>query len=334
MMGVGLALVVLFLLVSFFLSLSEMSVVALSQLRLRHCVQRGVRNSVLLQKLVSRMDEVITSIVVANNFVNVGISSIGTALCIGWLGPGTGVLVATVGMGAIIILLGEVTPKVLAIRNADRIALALAPVLTVLVRILAPLTRGFTSFSNGLLRWAGVGLTPRSPLVTEEEIKLMIEVGKEQGILGEDERTLLHRIFEFGDLRIGDVMVPRDQVVCVHEGATHEEVLTVLTEQGHSRVPVYQGSPDRMTGIIYAQEMLHIWREGWLIRLQDLMHPPFEVRPDQRVSDVLREFQKRRVQIGIVVDASGRALGLVTLEDLIEEIVGELDEGQGRSTHP
>ena len=135
---------------------------------------------------------------------------------------------------------------------------------------------------------------------------------------------LLHRIFEFGDLKVAEVMVPRKEMVCAHAKATHEEVLTVLTEQGDSRIPVYGDSPDRIIGIIYAQEMLHIWREGWLIVLQDLMHPPFEVAPDRRVSDVLKEFQRQHVQIAIVVDPAGRALGMVTLEDLIEEIVGEI----------
>lgn len=326
MILVGLVLMILLLAVSFFLSLSEMSLVALSKLRLRHMVQRGLRHAQTLQRLVNRIDEMISSIVLANNFVNTAISSIGAALCIAWIGPENGVLVATVVMGSILILFGEITPKVLAIRRADRLALVLAPVLSVLLKILSPPTRIFTRFSNGFLRFVGVEAGPRSPLVTEEEIKIMIEVGKEQGVLGEDEKNLLHRIFEFGDLKIEDVMIPADQMVCVPEGAAHDEVLTVLTEQGHSRIPVYRDTPDRIVGVIYAQEMLHIWREGWLIVLHDLMHPPYEVPPERRVSDLLREFQRRRLQIAVVVDAKGKCLGLVTLEDLIEEIVGEIEE--------
>lgn len=323
-MTLGPILIVLLLAAAFFFSLSEMSLVAMSKLRLRHLVQRKARNAASLQKLIGQIDEVITTIVLANNFVTIGISTIGAALCIAWVGTEKGVLLSTFFIGTLVIVLGEITPKVLAIRHADRFALLLAPALTVLLRFLRPLTRAFTSFSNGLLKMVGIELGPRSPLVTEEEIKIMIEVGKEQGVLGEDERMLLHRIFEFGDLKMEDVMVPRDQMVCVPKGATHEEVLTVLTEQGHSRVPVYGDTPDRIIGIIYAQEMLHIWREGWLIQLQDLIHPPFEVRSEQRVSDVLREFQKRKVQIAIVVDGQGSALGMATLEDLIEEIVGEI----------
>jgi putative hemolysin len=321
----GLALIFLLLLASSFLALSEMSLVAFSKLRLRHLVQRGVRNALPLQKLIGRLDEVITSLVVANNFVNTAISTLGAVLCVAWLGPGKGVLLATFLLGTIIIVLGEITPKVLAIRRADRMALALIPVLVPLMRLLRPISRGFSLLSNRLLKAAGVEPGPRSPLVTEEEIKIMIELGKEQGVLGEEERNLLHRIFEFGDLKVEDVMIRRSEMVCAHAGATHEEVLTLLTEEGHSRIPVYRDDPTRIIGVIHAQEMLHLWREGWLIVLQDLVHPPYEVRADQRVSDILREFQRRKVQIAIVVDGEGRALGMATLEDLVEEIVGEID---------
>ncbi|MDO8730237.1 MAG: hemolysin family protein [Candidatus Omnitrophota bacterium] len=314
------------LVVSFFLTLSEMALVALSKLRLQHLVARGARNAQLLQRLVNRMDEVITSIVTMNNFINTALSSLGAALCIAWLGPQWGVLAATLLMGTVIVALAEITPKVFAIRHADRLALLLAPAVAILVRVVGPVTRIFTAFSNGLLRLCGVELKARSPLVTEEEIRIMIEVGKEHGVLSEEERTLLHRIFEFGDLKVEDVMIPREQMVAVHDKASHDEVLTLLTEKGHSRIPVYHDSPDRIVGVIYAQEILHIWREGWLIVLQDLIHPPFEVKPDSRVIDLLREFQRKHLQIAIVVDGEGKALGLATLEDLFEEIVGEIHQ--------
>jgi len=322
--GILLLLILVLLAISFFLALSEMALVALSKLRLRHLVARGARNAQLVQRLVNRMDEVITSLVATNNFINTALSSLGAALCIAWLGPRWGILAATLLMGTLIVAIGEITPKVFAIRHADRLALLLAPAVAILLKVVGPATRIFTLFSNGLLKLFGVEMRQRSPLVTEEEIKIMIEVGKEHGVLSEEERTLLHRIFEFGDLKVEDVMVPRDQMVAVHDKATHDEVLTVLTEKGHSRVPVYRDSPDRIVGIIYAQEMLHIWREGWLITLQDLLHPPFEVKPESRVVDLLKDFQRKRLQIAIVVDAQGRALGLATLEDLFEEIVGEI----------
>jgi len=309
-----------------FFAMAEMSFVAISKIRLRHLVNQKVRGAASLQVLLSRMDEVITSLVLSNNFVTTAISALGTYLCIGWLGPEWGVPVATVLMGTIIIVVGEITPKVFALSNPERVALSVTPFMKIFVVVIKPFTKIFNGISNGLLKMLGIDGGDRSPLVTEEELKLMIELGRKEGVLGEHERKLLHRIFEFGDLKAKDVMVPRGQMVAISETADHEEVLRVLTEEGHSRIPVYREDPNRITGIIYAQEILHILREGWLIILHDLIHPPFEVALETRVVDLLESLQRNKVQIAIVVDKEKRALGMVTLEDLIEEIVGEVPE--------
>ncbi|MBI3615478.1 MAG: HlyC/CorC family transporter [Candidatus Omnitrophica bacterium] len=320
----------IFLLVtaSAFLSLSEIALVGISKIRLRHMADRGVRGAKTAQGLVSQLDQVITTILVWSSFINAALTGLVTAACIGALGQRVGVLVATLIAGSTILFLVDILPKVYAVRHADEVSLWVSPPMRLLVRIFHPIARGVTRLTNWAFRLVGISTPSRSPLVTEEELKLMIEMGKEEGVLGEHERGMLHRIFEFGDLKVRDVMVPRDRAVVIRQGATHDEVLTVLTEQGHSRVPVYEDSPDRIVGVIYAQEILHIWREGWLIVLQDLTHPPFEVSPQMRVAELLQEFQRRRIQIAIVVDAQGKALGLVTLEDLLEEIVGEIHERQ------
>lgn len=321
-----LLLILLFLGFSAFLSLSEIALVGISKIRLRHMVERNVRWAKIAQGLVTQMDQLITTILVGSNFVNAALTSLVTAACVAGLGERRGILVASMVAGSVILLLTDILPKIYAARYADRVALQVAFPMWILVRLFRPIAQRVADFTGAILKLVGMSLPARSPLVTEEELKLMIELGKEEGVLGEHERMMLHRIFEFGNLKVKDVMVPLEQMVVVPESATHDEVLTVLTEQGHSRIPVYRDSPDRVTGIIYAQEMLHIWREGWLINLQDLIHPPFEISSDRRVSELLQEFQRRRLQIAIVVDPQGRALGLVTLEDLVEEIVGEIRE--------
>jgi CBS domain containing-hemolysin-like protein len=228
-----------------------------------------------------------------------------------------------------ILFLTDIMPKVYAARYADQVSLKIAFPMSLLVRLFRPIGRWVTKLTDVSLKFVGVKMPSRSPLITEEELKLMIELGKEEGVLGEHERLMLHRIFEFGDLKVKDVMIPLSEMVAVPEGASHDEVLTVLTEQGHSRLPVYRGSRERIVGVIYAQELLHIWREGWLIILQDLVHPVHQVPPDRRVIDLLKDFQRLKVQMAVVVDQEDRALGLVTLEDLMEEIVGEIEE-EGR----
>ena len=326
MTPVEILLVLLFLGISAFLSLSEIALVGISKIRLRHMVDRGVQGAQTVQNLVGQIDEVITTILVWSSFLNAAVTGLVTAACVVWLGERWGVTVATVAAGGLILLFVDVMPKVYAARYADSVSLKIAFPMWLLVRFFKPIGRAVTGAANSALRWVGAKLPSRAPLISEEELKLMIELGKEEGVLGEEERMMLHRIFEFGDLKVKDVMVPRQQMVMVSESASHEEMLQVLTEEGHSRIPVYRDSPDRVTGIVYAQEMLHVWREGWLIALQDLIHPPFEVSPERRVSELLLEFQRRRVQIAIVVDKEGGTLGLVTLEDLVEEIVGEIHE--------
>lgn len=322
----GLLLIVALAAASAFLSLAEIALIGISKLRLRHMVNRGVKGAKMVQELVSRIDQVITTILFWSNFINAGLASLVAAACVLWLGEQFGVIVASLISGTVILLFTDILPKIYASGHADRVAVRVAPAMKLLVSVFTPVSQSLIKMVYATLRLFGVKPPERSPLVTEEEIRIMIEVGKEQGVLNEQERTLLHRIFEFGDLKVEDAMIPRDKMVAVPETATHEEVLTVLTEKGHSRIPVYRETPDRITGIIYAQEMLHIWREGWLIVLQDLIRPPYEVKSNVRVAELLREFQRRRLQIAIVVDEQGKALGLVTLEDLIEEIVGEIHE--------
>lgn len=311
---------------SAFMSLAEIALVGISKIRLRHLVDRKVTGAKLVQQLVSQLDNVITTILVWSNFLNAAITSLVTAACIVWFKEDFGILLSSLLAGSLILLFTDIVPKVYAARSPDRVSLRVAPAMWLLLKLTRPVSQAMTKLTNVVLKLMGAPVFARSPLVTEEELKLMIELGKEEGFLGEHERKLLQRIFEFGDLKVEDVMVSKEQMVAVSETADHEEILRVLTEEGHARLPVYRESSDRIIGILYAQELLHIWREGWLIVLHDLLHPPFEISPETRVVDLLESFQRNRVQIGIVVDKDKRAMGLVTLEDLIEEIVGEVPE--------
>jgi putative hemolysin len=220
----------------------------------------------------------------------------------------------------------EVTPKILAAKNSEKVAFATAPVMEVVIIILRPVIAFFIGISNFILRIFGVGPFKRSPLITEEELRTMIEMGKEEGVLSEEERKMLHRIFEFGDTKLGDVMVPKDKMVAVNINTNSEDLLNLFVEEGHARLPVYSGSLDNIVGIVYARDLLYILREKGLFLLQDLVHDAFYVPESMRVSELLKRFQMEKVQIAIIIDKEKKALGLVTLEDLLEEIVGEIEE--------
>ncbi len=277
-------------------------------------------------RLIAKLDKVVAAILIGNNFVNVAMSSLATMICVGIFGANWGVVIAMVSMTLYILLFCEICPKTLAIRYSERTALLTAPFLEMFVNSFTTLISLFTGISNSFLRAFGMQPEKRSPLISEEELRLMIEVGKEEGVLSDEERKMLHRIFEFGDTRVDAVMVPKEKIIAIDKSSDGEKLLNVLVEEGHARIAVYEGSVDTIIGIIYARDLLYIWRNKGLVLLEDLIHPAYFIPAHKRVNELLREFQLKRLQIAIVVDENKKTLGLVTLEDLFEEIVGEIDE--------
>lgn len=316
----------IFFLISFFLSLSETALIALSKIRLRHLVNKGLKNAKMAQKVVSHLDRLITTILVGNNIVNIGISAIGTAIFIYFFGQKWGIIISTLVVSFFILVFAEITPKIFAAQHPEKVSLLMAGPMNLLIYALRPIVSVFMGISNFLIKAVGGGIKHRAPLVTEEEIRLMIEVGKEEGAVSDEERKMLHKIFEFGDTVAGEVMMPKENIAAINVDATPEELLDLLIEEGHSRIPVYKDSADNIVGIIYARDLLHIWHNKGLVVIQDLIQPAYFVKKTKKVNEVLKDFQRMKVQIAIIVDEDKKALGLVTLEDLIEEIVGEIEE--------
>jgi CBS domain containing-hemolysin-like protein len=323
--------IVLFLLsvISFFLSASETSLIALNKIRLRHLVEQGKRGAVSAQSLVTKLDKLIAAILIGNNFVNIAISSFVTAISVSIFGYQAGLIIATFVTTFFILVFCEITPKILATKHPERIALFIAPFMEVLIRVLHPVIIVFTGISDNILRLMRVQPAKRSPLVTEEELRLIIEIGKEEGVLSDEERKMLHRIFEFGDTKVGEVMVPKAKMIAVDSSISSESLLNIFVEQGHARLPVYAGSIENIKGVIYAHDLLYILRDKSLFVLQDLLRRVYCVAPTVRVNELLRKFQMDKIQIAVVVDEQNRTLGMVTLEDLLEEIVGEIEEEKG-----
>lgn len=321
-------------LASFFFSASETAIIGLSKIRLRHMIAQGIKRAQNIQRLVTKLDKFIAAILIGNNFVSIAISAIATAIFVHMLGYRWGVATATFVTTFFVLIICEITPKILAVKHAEKIALFTAPLMEIFIKVFHPVILIFTGASNLILRVLRIGPTKRSPLITEEELRLMIEVGKEEGVLTDEERKMLHRIFEFGDTRVSEVMVPKEKIIAVDINCASEELLNIFVEEGHARLPVYKGAIDNILGIIYARDLLYILRDKGLFVLQDLVHKAYYVPSTLRVNELLRKFQIDKVQIAIVVDAHNKTLGLVTLEDLIEEIVGELEEEHsGRQTN-
>jgi len=311
---------------SFFFSASETAMIGLSKIRLRHMLQQGVRHAQNVQRLVVKLDKVIAAILIGNNLVNIAVSSIVTGIFVQIYGYRWGVAVSTFVTTLVLLIFCEVTPKILSAKHAEKVSLFTAPMMEVVLVILKPFIAFFIGISNFILKIFRVGVKSRSPLITVEELKTMIEMGQEEGVLSEDERKMFYRIFEFGNTKLADVMVPKEKIVAVDINTNSDDLLSIFVEEGHARLPVYKGNRDNVIGIIYAHDLLYILREKGLFLLQDLIHGACFVSGSMRVTDMLRKFQTEKIQIAIVVDKNKLALGLVTLEDLLEEIVGEIEE--------
>jgi putative hemolysin len=318
---------------SFFFAVAETSIIALSRIRLRHMVSRGLKRAQSIHRLISKMDKFIVAILVGNNFVNIGMSAIITGLFVYAFGYKMGVILATLVSAFFILIICEITPKILAIKNTERSALFIAPLMEIFIKIFNPIICLFSGASSMIIKLLRIKPAKKSPLITEEELRLMIELGREEGFLSVQEGKMLQRIFEFGDTKVGDVMVLKDKMVAVDINITPEQLLNIFVEEGHARLPVYKGHRETIVGIIYARDLLYILRDKGLFLLQDLLHEPYFVPSDMQVSELLRRFQEDKIQIAIVVDEHKKCAGLVTLEDLTEEIVGETKEKHVRHKH-
>jgi putative hemolysin len=311
---------------SFFFSASETSMIALSKIRLHHLVSKGTKRARSLQRLIIKLDKVIAAVLIGNNIVNITISAIVTGIFVQIFGYKWGVVIATFVTTFCVLIFCEITPKILATKHTEKIALFSAPLMEMILKLIHLPIIFFIGLSNFILNIFGIKTHKRSPLITEEELRLMIEVGKEEGVLSDEERSMLHRIFEFGDIKVGDVMVPKEKIIAVDVNTSAEKLLNIFAEEGHARLPAYEGTLEHIVGIIYARDLLYTLRDKGLFLIQDLIHAPYYVSPAMRVNELLSKFQADKIQIAIVVDEKKKTLGLVTLEDLIEEIVGEIEE--------
>lgn len=315
-----------------FFAASEASIVSIGRVRARALMEKKVRGSSRLQHLVEDRNRTLTSVLIGSTVVLLAADSLATYLFILW-GVPHAAFWSTVVMTIVILLLGEILPKTVAVSSGDRTALRLAPFLAFTTRILSPLTAAFLSVTNALVRLFG-GQPHGGPYVTEEDIKTLVNVGVEQNVLEEQERELIHSIIEFGDTIGREVMTPRTDMVTVSVTSSPRRALDLVIAEGYSKLPVYDETVDNIIGVVHDRELLIALSNGTLATtsLRALMRPVTHVPENKRVAELLREMQRGKYTLAIVLDEYGGTAGLVTMEDLLEEIVGEIrdehDEGE------
>lgn len=324
----GWLMLALLILLSAFFSAAEAALLAANKLRLRRLRDDGDRRASQVSRLMEEPGPVLTALAVGNTIVNVGASVLAAVLFVQWLGAGRGLWLAVVMMAAILLIVGEIIPKTVAAKYADRISLWVGRPVAWVAALLWPIIRVLSMVSDMLVRPLGGRVNVVSPLVTQEEIQLLVRMGEEEGVIEADERQMIHSIFEFGDTVAREVMVPRIDMVCVEETATVDGVLRVILEEGHSRVPVYHDTIDQIVGVVHVKDLLsHIKAGHHTLPVREVMRPAYFVPESKRLDDLFREMRRKRTPMAIVVDEYGGTAGLVTVEDLLEEIVGPiLDE--------
>ncbi len=313
-------LVLIFL--SAFFSCAETALTTVNRIRVRTLIEEGNKKAVTLGKVIENSGKMLGAILIGNNIVNISTSSIATVLAIDLLGN-TGAGVATGIITLLILIFGEITPKTFATLNAETISLHVAGIIYTLMYILTPAIYIVNQLSLGVLKLLRVNPDNKGTTITETELRTIVDVGHEEGIIESEERRIINNVFDFGDARARDVMIPRIDMTFVSIDSTYQELLDIFEEFRYTRLPVYQGTNDNVIGIINMKDIL-LYKPDTEFHIKDYLREAYYTYESKRISELMLEMRKTSVNIAIVLDEYGATAGLITLEDLLEEIVGEI----------
>jgi len=327
----GSFLILVLIALSAFFSSSEIAMFSLPSHRIEALVENGRRGANTLKALKADPHRLLITILVGNNLVNIAMSSIATGLFGLYMSQGQAVFAATFGITAIVLLFGESAPKSYAVENSESWSLRIARPLKMAEYVLMPLIVLFDYLTRVVNKVTGGRSAIEESYVTREEIREMIETGEREGVLDEEEREMLQRTLRFNNTIAKEVMTPRLDMDAISTEASVDEAIEQCIHSGHARIPVYEGSLDNVIGVVNIRDLVRDRNYGEAgdgdLKLEDLIQPTLHVPESKNVDDLLTEMRKERLHMVIVIDEFGTTEGLVTMEDLTEEIVGEILEG-------
>ena len=313
---------------------SETALTSMTKLRVKSLFSEGDSSYRKLESWLQDPNRYLVTILVGNNIVNVGASILASSIftrllaTAGWSHTealGGGLAFGTVTF--LLLVFGEITPKTFAKQHAVRISQMVIRPLDVLSRALSPFIIVFLALSNAIIRVMGGETVKKVPLVTAEDVRTLIEVSEKEGLLEQEEREMIHSLIDFGETVVREIMTPRVDIQALEISTRFEEVCKAVVEGGHSRIPVYEGDIDSVVGVLHAKGLLAFLNDSerqWALR--DILRPTLFVPKNKKVSDLLQTFRRKRTHLAIVVDEYGCTAGLVTIEDVLEEIVGEIHD--------
>ena len=321
-------LLIILVTMSAFFSASETALTAFNRSKLKAIAEKNQRKADLLKGWLKKPNEILTALLIGNNIVNVLASSIATMVAISILGNNSrAIAISTGAMTILLLIFGEITPKVVAKAYSTPIANAVIKLVYMLSKLFLPISKILMVVSKLIARMFGVKIDEIAFLITEEEIKSVVSVGEEEGVIEEEEKKMIHSIFEFTDTTVKEIMIPRTTVFAVEASKTLEEIWDVITGNGYSRIPVYEEGIDNIIGVFYIKDIFNVIRDGKLnMQVKSFIREAYFVPETKALVEMLEEFKKKHIHMAIVLDEYGGTSGIITIEDLIEEIVGDIND--------
>lgn len=319
---------IVLLLLSAFFSSAETSLVTVNQIRMRSLADEGNKKAARVLKITSNSSKMLSAILIGNNIVNIFASSLATTITLQlW---GNRFVSLTTGILTLLVLIfGEITPKTIATSHAEKIAMAYSGVISLLIKVLTPVIFIINKLANGFLFILGLDPGKKAASITEDELRTIVDVSHEEGVIEKEERQMIKNVFDFGDSQAKDVMIPRIDMTCVSIDSRYDEIISVFRNDKYTRLPVYEDSVDNVIGIINVKDLL-LCEDKASFNVRDILRKPYYTYEFKKTSELMEELKKTSNNFTIVIDEYGSTVGMITLEDLLEEIVGEIrDEYDG-----
>ncbi len=324
MLKIGL--LVVLLIGSAFFSASETALMSLSKIRIRYMEDEGVKGAKLVSSLIEKSSDLLSSILVGNNIVNIAATSVSTSLFITIYGD-RGVAIATAIMTVLVLIFGEITPKTIAANSPEKISVLVSKPISIIMKITKPIVWVFNLLTGIIFKIMGIDKDGVKPFITEEELKAMVNVSHEEGVLEIEEREIINNVFQFGDMQAKEAMIQRLDMVAVNIEDTYDEIIELFKSEKLSRLPVYQDSIDDIVGILNVKDIIFLSdEEVENFDIKNYIREAFFTYEFKKITQLLEEMKKEKSQMAIVVDEYGGTAGLLTIEDLVEVIVGDIDD--------
>lgn len=314
---------VILLALSGFFSSAETAMVSVSKIRLRTLEDEGNKKASLALRILENQSKMLSAILIGNNLVNTSAASIASLIAYSF--GGAAVSIATFIITFLILVFGEITPKTWATVNADQLAITYAPIISLLMKVLTPIIWFVNLFSSGILKLMGIQDPNKNISMTESELRTIVDVSHEEGVIEEDEKDMINKVFDLGDAKAKDVMVPRVHVVMAEVDSTYKDLLEIFREEKFTRIPIYQDKIDNIIGIVNMKDLL-MYDDFSHFDMQKILRKPKFTYENKKVSELLIEMKQSTFNLAIVMDEYGEFSGIVTLEDIIEEIVGDVQD--------